>query len=215
MTWLIQRYLLITTYVQIVTKAIKRGKFSLMKFFLGSKGINLLIFPRVLCVKRGFSQSMWYLFIRIYIVYDNYETSLDIRETVNLLSPVVLLKEVENLIKNQGEKYFFITEWYKHKDHKQIFWNIVNYFNVLGLPTVVLTYVSDELILRDILEDLQRQRGHSLTNKNESIYYKACLSLNSIGSSQGLNLKNVFEGSSNGVGKLTTSNGWEIINFKM
>jgi hypothetical protein len=207
--------LLITTYVQIVTKAIKRGKFSLMKFFLGSKGINLLIFPRVLCVKRGFSQSMWYLFIRIYIVYDNYETSLDIRETVNLLSPVVLLKEVENLIKNQGEKYFFITEWYKHKDHKQIFWNIVNYFNVLGLPTVVLTYVSDELILRDILEDLQRQRGHSLTNKNESIYYKACLSLNSIGSSQGLNLKNVFEGSSNGVGKLTTSNGWEIINFKM
>jgi hypothetical protein len=158
---------------------------------------------------------MWYLFIRIYIVYDNYETSLDIRETVNLLSPVVLLKEVENLIKNQGEKYFFITEWYKHKDHKQIFWNIVNYFNVLGLPTVVLTYVSDELILRDILEDLQRQRGHSLTNKNESIYYKACLSLNSIGSSQGLNLKNVFEGSSNGVGKLTTSNGWEIINFKM
>ncbi len=207
--------MLITTYVQIVTKAIKRGKFSLMKFFLGSKGINLLIFPRVLCVKRGFSQSMWYLFIRIYIVYDNYETSLDIRETVNLLSPVVLLKEVENLIKNQGEKYFFITEWYKHKDHKQIFWNIVNYFNVLGLPTVVLTYVSDELILRDILEDLQRQRGHSLTNKNESIYYKACLSLNSIGSSQGLNLKNVFEGSSNGVGKLTTSNGWEIINFKM
>jgi hypothetical protein len=127
----------------------------------------------------------------------------------------VLLKEVENLIKNQGEKYFFITEWYKHKDHKQIFWNIVYFFNVLGLPTLVLTYVSDELIIRDILEDLQKQRRLSLTNKNESFYNKACFSLNSIGSSQGLNMKNVFESSSNVAGKLTTSDGWDIINFKM
>jgi hypothetical protein len=125
----------------------------------------------------------------------------------------VLLKEVENLIKNQGEKYFFITEWYKHKDHKQIFWNIVYYFSVLGLPTVVLTYVSDELIMRYIIEELQKQRGQLITNKHDSIYYKAAASLNSIGSSKCLSIKNVFE--SSGAGKISISNCWEIVHFKM
>lgn len=89
-------------------------------------------------------------------------------ETVNLLSPVVLLKEVDNLIKNKGEKYFFISEWYKHKEHKQIFWNIVYYFNVLKLPTFVLTYIKNEFLINDILEDLDLQRQSVNLKKNSN-----------------------------------------------
>ena len=140
---------------------------------------------------------------------------MDIRETVNLLSPVVLLKEVENLTRNLGEKYFFISEWYKHKDHKQIFWNIVYYFNVLGLPTYVLTYINDELIMRDIMDNLKKQMNQTICLKNESFYNKVFLNLNLITSNLGLKERNEFEKFSTDSDKLTLSSGWDIVYFKM
>lgn len=85
------------------------------------------------------------------------------------------MKEVDNLIRNHGEKYFFISEWYKHKDHKQIFWNIVYYFNVFHLPTLVLTFISDELLIREILNEMNNHRTKSdytnkESNKTVSVY---------------------------------------------
>ena len=86
-------------------------------------------------------------------------------ETVNLLSPVVLLKEVDQLIKNQGERYFFTSDWYKHKQHKQIFWNIVYYFNLFHLPTFILTFLKDESLIIENLEDMEKYRQMTLSKK--------------------------------------------------
>lgn len=82
------------------------------------------------------------------------QNTLDIIETVNLLSPVVLLKEVDNIIKNKGEKYFFMPEYYMHKEHKHIFWNIVYYFKMLQLPLFVMTALRNDVYLNPILEEL-------------------------------------------------------------
>lgn len=105
---------------------------------------------------------------------------MDITETVNLLSPIVLLKEVDNLIKNKGEKYFFISEWYKHKDHKQIFWNIVYYFTVLRLPTFVLTYLKEDYLIDEILEDLEKYRNLINSNKKNTSSFVGLSNSNNI-----------------------------------
>jgi len=91
---------------------------------------------------------------RLYIVNTLSKNTFDIIEVINLLSPVVLLKEVDNLIKNKSEKYFFLNEYYMHKDHKQIFWNIVYYFKVLQLPLFVMTAVRNEAKLNHIIDEL-------------------------------------------------------------
>jgi hypothetical protein len=82
------------------------------------------------------------------------KNSIEIIEVINLLSPVVLLKEVDNLIKNQGEKYFFLSDYYLHKDHKHIFWNMVYYFKLLQLPLFVMTGIRNEAKLSLILDEL-------------------------------------------------------------
>ncbi len=149
-------------------------------------------------------------------------------ETVNLLSPVVLLKEVDNVIKNKGEKYFFITEWFKHKEHKQIFWNIVYYFNVLKLPSFVLTYIKNDIVLIDILEDLEKMRQAAITKKpllhNNSIKSGYSNTAGSNGTSRRASVTSkefITLGGDNisnlGANRSTISNfnGYEIIHFKM
>lgn len=149
-------------------------------------------------------------------------------ETVNLLSPVVLLKEVDNVIKNKGEKYFFITEWFKHKEHKQIFWNIVYYFNVLKLPSFVLTYIKNDIVLIDILEDLEKLRQAANTRKplphNNSIKSGYSNTAGSSGTSRRASITSkeyIILGGDNlsnlGGNRSTISNfnGYEIIHFKM
>ena len=138
------------------------------------------------------------------------------------MSPIVLLKEVDNLIKNLGEKYFFISEWYKHKDHKQIFWNIVYYFNVLGLPTHVLTFISDELLIREVISELQKQKESVKKEFNLRPVNLCSLGSNHLvgidkNKSSYFNLLGVFDSCWNvtNFSKLTMLNGWEIINFKM
>jgi hypothetical protein len=76
-------------------------------------------------------------------------------DSVNLLSPVVLIKEIDNLIKNHGEKYFFTSDYFIHKDHRQIFWNLAYYFEILGLPTFVLYIQKDEEQLNQLTEQLE------------------------------------------------------------
>ena len=99
-------------YAQTVTRIIRKKSLMWRKFWEGSKRINrpITVLVTYVCLNSPLSN---YLYInRIYIIYDNNQKSLDIMETVGMLSPVVLLKEVDNLIKNKGEKYFFISEWY-------------------------------------------------------------------------------------------------------
>jgi len=85
-------------------------------------------------------------------------------DSVKLLSPVVLLKEVDNLIKNHGEKYFFSSDYYIHKDHRQIFWNIAYYFEILNLPTFPLYIQKDEDELNILIEQLEAIRT-TVSNK--------------------------------------------------
>jgi hypothetical protein len=90
---------------------------------------------------------------RLYMINTKHQT-LDNIEWVNLISPAVLLKEVDNLIRNNGDKYFYTSEYFRHKDHKQIFWNIVFYFQLLKLPRFVLYILRDEAKITKLIDHL-------------------------------------------------------------
>ena len=101
---------------------------------------------------------------RLYIINSLNKTTIEIIETMNLLSPVVLLKEVDNLIKNRGEKYFF-SPFYIHKEQKHIFWNIVYYFKILQLPLYVMTPLRNDSFINPILVELTNIRDSSKVKK--------------------------------------------------
>jgi hypothetical protein len=103
------------------------------------------------------------IYPKLYILFDT-QMSVEITDTVNLLSPTVLLKETENLIKNNGERYFLLTDYYQQKEHRQIFWNIVFYFQLLNLPTSVLYIQKNEVKLSNMIERLELMR-HSSSKK--------------------------------------------------
>jgi hypothetical protein len=123
------------------------------------------------------------IYPKLYIVYKENKIN-DIKESnisnnsskscienidcVNLLSPVVLLKEVDNLIKNHGEKYFFTSDYYRHKNHRQIFWNLAFYFEVLGLPNFVLYIQKDEEELNHMMENLEMIRYNAMMTSAKS-----------------------------------------------
>lgn len=103
------------------------------------------------------------IYPKLYILYDN-QVNLEVVDSVNFLSPVVLLKEVDNLIKNNSDKYFFLSDYYKHKDHRQIFWNIAFYFQILNLPLFVLYVQRNENKIALTIDQLDLIR-YSMTNK--------------------------------------------------
>jgi hypothetical protein len=59
-------------------------------------------------------------------------------QNVNFLSPLVLVKEIDNIIKNHSEVYFFLESFYQDNYQRHIFWNLVFYFKLFNLPTFVL-----------------------------------------------------------------------------
>lgn len=107
------------------------------------------------------------IYPKIYILYDN-QTSLDHLDTVPLLSPMVLLKEVDTLIKNNGEKYFFLSDYYRMKEHRTIFWNIALYFQLLNLPLFTMSIQRHEARLNTLIEDLDKIRNN-INNNNKKI----------------------------------------------
>ena len=97
---------------------------------------------------------------------------LDDIESVNFLSPYVLLKEIDNIIKNNGDKYFYISDYFMHKEHKHIFWNLVFYFQLLNLPRFVLYVLRDEEKINllidhlDFLKSCPEIKSNNISNKN-------------------------------------------------
>jgi hypothetical protein len=91
---------------------------------------------------------------KLYIVFEN-QTNLDNVEIANLISPVKLTSEIDNIIKEKGDKYFFIGEFHNHAEHREIFWNILFYFQLLSLPTVVMTLQQDLTKLRAAVDEMQ------------------------------------------------------------
>ena len=104
---------------------------------------------------------------KIYLVNDT-QKSIDIIETMKLLNPFVLLKEVDNLIRLHGEKYFFLSNYHINKDYKHIFWNIVFYFNVLKLPCFVLHINKNQSKNSKIVEELENSRQ---THKETDLFH--------------------------------------------
>jgi hypothetical protein len=94
------------------------------------------------------------MFPKIYFLNNN-SHGLDQINSVNFLSPLVLIKEVDNLIKNYGEKHYYLSDYFKHNEQKHIFWNLVFYFGVLGLPTFVLYLMRKEEKINILIESLE------------------------------------------------------------
>lgn len=91
---------------------------------------------------------------KLYIVFEN-QTNLENVEITNLISPVKLTSEIDKIIKEKGDKYFFISEYHNDEEHRQIFWNILFYFQLFNLPTVVLTLQHDITKLRAYVDEMQ------------------------------------------------------------
>jgi hypothetical protein len=120
------------------------------------------------------------IFPKLYILNDNQE-KIEEFETVNFISPIILLKEIDNLIKNHGEKYFYLTDYYVNKDHRQIFWNIIFYFQMLNLPCHVLYIQRNEIKLNQMAEQLEMMKisNNKKNNQNMNLSNARLNSLNS------------------------------------
>ena len=77
------------------------------------------------------------IYPNLYILHKT-QAKADSIDLVKFISPLILIKELENIFRNYNEIYLFESEYYIHKDHRHIFWNMVFYFNMMGLPLFVL-----------------------------------------------------------------------------
>jgi hypothetical protein len=108
------------------------------------------------------------MFPRIYFINTKTQ-NLDKINSVNFLSPIVLLKEVDNLIQNYGEKHYYISDYFKHNEHKHIFWNLVFYFGILGLPCFVLYILKNEDKIKTLMESLEFFKTMDLSKRATSL----------------------------------------------
>lgn len=99
---------------------------------------------------------------KLYIVFEN-QTNLDKVEIVNLISPPKLLNEIDEIVKNYGDKYLFISDYFNIPQHSEVFWNILFYFQLFNLPNLVLCLQTDTVKLRMIIDELKLQR-ETITN---------------------------------------------------
>lgn len=119
---------------------------------------------------------------KLYIVFEN-QTNLENVEIVNLISPVKLTSEIDCIIKEKGDKYFFLSDYHNHAQHREVFWNILFYFQMFNLPTVVLTLQQDLTKLRTAADEMQsnieiirKQSAYGLLHTQQS--YKTLKTFN-------------------------------------
>lgn len=70
--------------------------------------------------------------------------------TVAYLSPLVLRKELESLLENEGEAVLAQPQFLD--SHSIIFWNLVWYFQRLGLPSHLLQLVRASPLVSQVTE---------------------------------------------------------------
>ena len=76
------------------------------------------------------------IFPKLYYISED-QTNLE-PKTAKFFSPLVLVKEVDNIIKNNTDYYFYTSDFYNDKYQRDIFWNLNFYFQLLDLPVCVL-----------------------------------------------------------------------------
>lgn len=90
----------------------------------------------------------------IYILKEN-STNFDDLIIVELRSPMALIKSIDALIEQFGDKFFFVSEYYNDPEYKVVFWNIAYYFQLFNLPNFVLSTQKNEEYLKMLVEDLK------------------------------------------------------------
>lgn len=79
--------------------------------------------------------------------------------TVAYLSPLVLRKELESLLENEGESV--LSQVQLLDSHSILFWNLVWYFTRLGLPSNLLQLVRASPLASQISQVLGHTRFHT------------------------------------------------------
>lgn len=125
---------------------------------------------------------------KLYIIFEN-QINMDNVQIINLISPLKLLNDIDNIIKNNGEKYFFISDYHNHPQNKEIFWNILFYFQLLNLPTIVMTLQPDFIKLRTKVEEmtsdmLKLKKSSEKVLTHQSFILKTITDRNSIDSQE-------------------------------
>lgn len=117
----------------------------------------------------------------LYIVYENQQTLESIDE-IELKSPMALIKNIDSLIEQYGEKYLFISDYYNDPELRVIFWNIAYYFQLFNLPNFVMSLQKSEDYLNKLVEDLrfirENPKKRNYLNTNGSVSNR----VNSVGS---------------------------------
>ena len=106
------------------------------------------------------------IFPKLYFLHEEQKTLTT--EHANFMSPIVLVKEVDNIIKNQGEKYFYKETFHNDKYYRHIFWNLVFYFQVFDLPTCVLYVENDAKKFEEIKISFMESRSRREIPKRNS-----------------------------------------------
>lgn len=108
----------------------------------------------------------------LYIVYEN-QQNLESLDEIELRSPMALIKNIDSLIEQYGEKYLFISDYYNDPELKIIFWNIAYYFQLFNLPNFVMSLQKSEEYLNKLVEDLkfirENPKKRNFLNTNGSV----------------------------------------------
>ncbi len=95
---------------------------------------------------------------------------------------MALIKNIDSLIEQFGEKYLFISDYYNDPELRIIFWNIAYYFQLFNLPNFVMSLQKSEEYLNKLVEDLkfirENPKKRSFLNTNGSVSNR----VNSVGS---------------------------------
>jgi len=117
----------------------------------------------------------------LYIIYEN-QINLESVDGIELRSPMALIKNIDSLIEQYGEKYLFVSDYYNDPEHKIIFWNIAYYFQLFNLPNFVMNLHKNEDYLSKLVDDLkvirENPKKRSYLNTNGSVSNR----VNSVGS---------------------------------
>ncbi len=144
------------------------------------------------------------IFPKLYFVkedQDNLES-----DTATFLSPLVLVKEVDNLIKNHKEFYFYQEAFYKDKYQRSIFWNLVFYFELIDLPLCVLYLEKRPEKLQELYNFLNESSQRRIIKKKQTTL-KPNYSFEKLNNLQNDNILKKNSSTSNDLGTLSIKSG--------
>ena len=163
------------------------------------------------------------IFPKLYFVNEDQENLES--DTASFLSPLVLVKEVDNLIKNHKEFYFYQEAFYKDKYQRSIFWSLIFYFQLIDLPLCVLYIEKRKEKLEELYNFLQESADRRII-KRKPTKLKNNFSSEKLINIQNDNVSKKHSSTSNDLGTLSFKSGqnnlskyeeelWNKIKFRL